>query len=173
LVLVEARARRLAPFHFHLAFLRLEVIGDSVERIKFLFASPEDVKDFAEHCVHIRSVYEYARRLFSESTDAELEAMNSVAPLFFEDLALVFAEFVVLAACRVTDPSKMGRRENLVVELFTSALVRFKALHQQLADLQVNMEKHRRRIEKSPLHSESTRRRLKCNRTTGKGSRGG
>src|SRR5438067_10383220 len=68
------------------AFLRSDIVGNSAERIRCVFVSPEEVKLFAEHCVYMRSVYEYARRLFSESTDAEHAAMKAVAPLFFEDL---------------------------------------------------------------------------------------
>jgi hypothetical protein len=115
-----------------------------------LFVSPDEVKLFAEHCVYIRSVYEYARRLFSQSTDAEQTAMKSIAPLFFDDLSQVFAEFMILAACRVTDPWKGGRgKENFVVELFVNVFVRIEPLHRQLAALQTSMEKHRSRIEKA------------------------
>jgi hypothetical protein len=42
------------------AFLRSDIVGNSVERIKSLFVSPDEVRIFAEHCVYIRSVYEYA-----------------------------------------------------------------------------------------------------------------
>jgi hypothetical protein len=137
---------------FFVAFLQSDTFGGSTstDRIRFLFVSPEEVKLFAEHCVHIRSVYEYARRLFSESTDAEQAAMASVAPHFFEDLAQVFAEFVISAACRVTDPATDSRgNENFVVGLFTNAFVRIEPLHRQLTELQTRMEKHRSRIEKA------------------------
>jgi AbiU2 len=45
--------------------------------------------------------------------------MQAIAPLFFEDLAQVFGDYVVIAACRVTDDADAGRgRENFTVELF-------------------------------------------------------
>ncbi|KRR09981.1 hypothetical protein CQ12_06095 [Bradyrhizobium jicamae] len=131
-------------------FLLSDIVGSSVERIKFVFVSPDEVRLFANHCVYIRSIYEYARRLFSQSNEAERAAMKSVAPYFFEDLAQVFAEFVILAACRVTDPWT-GRRgsENFVIELFTNAFVRVAPLHRKLTQLQSSMDEHRSRIEKA------------------------
>lgn len=130
------------------AYLRRDVVGNGDKRIKFLFVSADDINIFAEHCVHIRSVFEYARRIFSESTAAEQAAMESVAPLFFEDLAQVFTESVITSACRVTDPDIDTRgKKNLVIEHFTQALVRFGPLHRKLTELQVSMGEHRLRIE--------------------------
>jgi hypothetical protein len=130
------------------AYLRRDIVGEDDKRIKFLFVSPADIKLFAEHCVQIRSVFEYACRLFRESSKAEQAAMESVAPLFFGDLAQVFEEFVITSVFRVTDPSIDTRgNKNLVIEHFTNALVRFEPLHRQLTDLQASMGEHRRRIE--------------------------
>jgi hypothetical protein len=153
-----------------IAFLRSDIVGNSIERINFAFVSPDEVKLFSEHCVYIRSVYVYARRLFSESSDAEQEAMKSVAPLFFEDLAQVFSEFIVSAACRVTDPWKDSRgKENFVVELFTNAFARIEPLNRQLTELQTNMEKHRSRIEKArhKLTAHADRETIKAGRPLG------
>jgi hypothetical protein len=132
------------------AYLRRDIVGEDDERIKFLFVSPDDIELFAGHCVQIRSVFEYARRLFSESSKAEQAAMESVAPRFFEDLAQVFAEYVITSACRVTDPCVDTRgNKNLVIEHFTNALVRFEPLHRQLTELQASMGEQRRRIEEA------------------------
>ncbi|QPF91472.1 hypothetical protein [Bradyrhizobium commune] len=128
-------------------YLRAEIVGKNTERVRAAFVSADEVGNFADHCVYIRSVYEYARRLFAESTDAEREAMTTVAPHFFEDLASVFAEFAVLAVCRVTDPWIDGRNENFVVELFAKAFARIEPLNKQLSDLQDSMAKHRTRLE--------------------------
>lgn len=128
-------------------YLKMEIVGKDTERVQPAFVSTDEVRNFAEHCVYIRSVYEYARRLFAESTDAEREAMTTVAPHFFEDLASVFAEFSVLAVCRVTDPWIDGRRENFVIGLFVAAFARIKPLHDHLSDLRDSMAKHRVRLE--------------------------
>jgi hypothetical protein len=131
-------------------FLKSHVLGDSVERIKYGWVSPGEVKLFAEHCAYIRSTFEYARRFFSESTDAERAAMKSVAPHFFENLDQIHAEFVISAACRVTDPWKDDfGNENFVVGLFTNAFVGIDPLHRLLTELQTRMETHRSRILKA------------------------
>lgn len=130
------------------AYLRRDIVEKDERRIKFLFVSPGDLELFAGHCVQIRSVFEYTRRLFSENSKAEQAAMESVAPRFFEDLAQVFTEFVITSACRITDPwiDTRGNR-NLVIEHFTNALVRSEPLHRQLIGLQASMDEHRCRIE--------------------------
>jgi hypothetical protein len=130
-------------------YLESDVVGKNAERVRFVFVSPDEVRLFAEHCVYMRSVYEYVRRLFVESNDPEQSAMRSVAPIFFDNLAQVFTEFLILAACRVTDPWKDRGRENFVVELFTNAFERYEPLHRQLSDLQSSMAKHRSRIERA------------------------
>lgn len=48
--------------------------------------SPEEVREFSDHCVHIRSVYEYAAGLFRDGSEEERNAMYARAPLFFKDL---------------------------------------------------------------------------------------
>ncbi|WP_027545223.1 hypothetical protein [Bradyrhizobium sp. WSM2254] len=153
-------------------YLRVEIIGKNVERARSAFVSAEEVRNFADHCVYIRSVYEYARRFFAESSEAERAAMQSVAPLFFEDLALVFAEFIVLAACRITDPWIDGRRENFVVGLFANVFARNKALHKQLTDLQASMEKHRDRLEpaRNKLTAHADRETVKAGKPLGAAS---
>jgi hypothetical protein len=130
------------------AYLRKHIVKNDHGRVKILWVSPQEIRLFADHCVHIRSVFEYARRIFAESTKAEQSAMESVAPRFFEDLAQVFAEFVITSACRVTDPWVDSRGQtNLVVGHFTKALGRIEPLHRQLIVLQASMEEHRDRIE--------------------------
>jgi hypothetical protein len=52
----------------------------------------KEVTDFSEHCVFIYSVYGFAERLFKNS-DARKKIDEATAPLFFEDLAIVFADF--------------------------------------------------------------------------------
>lgn len=73
-----------------IGYLQSHVVGTDVTRINAVFVLPEEVRKFADHCVYIRSVYTYARRLFSESTPAEREAMESVAPSFLKILGWCF-----------------------------------------------------------------------------------
>jgi hypothetical protein len=73
--------------------------------------------------------------------------MENVAPLFFEDLAQVFADFAITSACRVTDPwiDNRGNR-GLVIGHFANGLGRHETLHWRLTELQKSMEEHRGRI---------------------------
>jgi hypothetical protein len=130
------------------AYLRKEIVDKDDRRIRKLWVSRDEIRLFAEHCVHIRSVFEYYVRIFAEGTDAEHAAMEEVAPRFFADLAQVFGEFAISSACRVTDPwlDKFGNK-NLTVKFFTNILGRFVALHAQLLLLQARIEEHRDRIE--------------------------
>jgi hypothetical protein len=131
-------------------YLRKDVVYQDDSRLKRLWVSRDEIRIFAEHCVYIRSVFEYYVRIFAEGTKAEYAAMGAVAPRFFEDLAQVFNEFAILSACRVTDPwsDKFGNK-NFTIGYFTNilSLGRFESLHAQLIVLQTSMEEHRGRIE--------------------------
>lgn len=109
--------------------------------------TPDEVGQFADHCVHIRSVFEYARRLFSESSEPEQAAMKAVAPHLFEDTAIVFQEFLVNAVCRITDPPTDHRgNENFTIGLFANAFMEEEPLYAKLDDLRSRMMKHRYRV---------------------------
>ena len=148
------------------ALLRAGIIGEEANRIKYGLVSPAEVMRFTEHCVYMRSAFVFARRLFSETTPAERAVLDSVAPQFFSNLDQVYAEFVILAAYRVTDPWKDNRgNENFVVELFTKAFEKIEPLHRQLLNLQIGMQAHRSRIEKArhKLTAHADREAIKTN----------
>jgi hypothetical protein len=81
----------------------------------------KDVEEFSGHCAYIRSVYIFAIRIWRDSTADQRKMMESIAPSFFSDLGQVLAEYVVLAACRVTDPANDGKNENFTVEMFVNS----------------------------------------------------
>jgi hypothetical protein len=83
-------------------YLRKDIVDQDDSRIRRLWVSRDEIRLFADHCVYIRSVFEYYVRIFAEGTEAEYAAMEEVAPRFFEDLAQVFNEFAILSACRIT-----------------------------------------------------------------------
>ncbi|MCS3521843.1 hypothetical protein [Bradyrhizobium elkanii] len=148
---------------FHLTVLLNPPPGEKT--VTFLHVSPDEVHLFAEHCVHIWSVFDYARRLFSDCSDAERMAMGSVAPRFFVDLDQVFADYVITAACRVTDPRvDIFGNENLAVDLFPHAFWRYKPLVEQLTKLQARMKKHRTAIEaaRNKLTAHSDRKTIRA-----------
>jgi hypothetical protein len=59
----------------------------------------------------------------------------------------VLAEYVVLAACRVTDPAKDGKNENLTLETFVESFRPDSQTGKRLNDLRQQMLVHRKKIE--------------------------
>jgi AbiU2 len=109
--------------------------------------SHAEVEEFSGHCVHIRSVYLSAMRIWRDSDDGERKVMEAVAPLFFEDMGKVLSEFLVTAACRITDRAIDGRgNENLTVELFVNSFPPESETHKQLDELHRRMQKLRVKI---------------------------
>ena len=84
--------------------------------------SPKEVEEFRDHCVYIRSVFNFLARIWQDSNHGERKMMEAISPPFFEDIGKVLIEYVVIAACRITDPVDAGRgRQNFTVELFASS----------------------------------------------------
>jgi hypothetical protein len=109
--------------------------------------SPKEVEEFSSYCVYIRSVYTLAMRIWRDSDDRERETMNAVAAIFFEDIGMVLSEFLVIAACRVTDPANAGRgRENFTAELFTKSFSSDPETFKKLNDLLQRMLTFRAKI---------------------------
>lgn len=106
--------------------------------------SLKEVQEFSEHCVYIRSVFLFATRILRNSDESERKILDAIAPRFFDDIGKVFAEFVVNAACRITD-SAFDRRgnENFTVELFLNSVPRGSETHKQLDGLCQRMQKLR------------------------------
>ncbi len=109
-------------------------------------ASKQEVKDFSDHCVYIRSVYLFMLRIWRDSNEDERKMMEGVAPLFFQDMTQVLSEYMIIAACRVTDPARERRNENFTVEMFTNSFSSDPKTFNQLKQLQKRMEKLREKI---------------------------
>jgi len=107
----------------------------------------EEVKDFSAHCAYIRSVYILAARIWRDSSEEQRKLMESIAPSFFDDMGQVLPEYVVLAACRVTDPAKDGKNENLTIETFVNSFGAGSQTARQLDELRQQMLAHRKKIE--------------------------
>jgi hypothetical protein len=109
--------------------------------------SHKEVEEFSAHCVYIRSVYTFMMRIWRDSNDGERKVMEATAPLFFEDMGNVLSEFLVIAACRITDPASDRRgNQNFTLELFTNhfpsdskAFKQLEALRQRINKLRVKI----------------------------------
>jgi hypothetical protein len=73
--------------------------------------------------------------------------MEGISPSFFLDMGQVLAEYVVLAACRVTDPAKDGKYENLTLETFVNSFPPNSQTFGQLEELRQRLIPHRKKIE--------------------------
>jgi AbiU2 len=107
----------------------------------------KEVNDFSTHCAYIRSVYVLATRIWRDSSEGQRKLMESIAPSFVDDIGQVLAEYVVLAACRVTDPAKDGKNENLTLETFVNSFGAGSQTGKQLDELRQQMVAHRKAIE--------------------------
>jgi hypothetical protein len=106
--------------------------------------SHKEVQEFSRHCVYIRSVYSFMLRIWRDSDDGERKVMEAIAPLFFEDIGKVLSEFLVIAACRITDPASDRRgNHNFTVELFAKSFPAESETFKQLDELHARMQKLR------------------------------
>jgi AbiU2 len=106
-----------------------------------------EVEEFSAHCVYIRSVYTLMMRIWRDSDDGERKVMEAVAPLFFEDMGKVLSEFLVIAACRITDPVNDRRgNQNFTLELFTNSFSPDSDTFKQLDALRQRIDKLRVKI---------------------------
>jgi len=76
----------------------------------------EDIKNFADDCIFARAIYVHSKTLFESSSAEQKEIMSRTAPKFFQDLNIVFIEYVILQVCKIIDPAKFGKNENLTIE---------------------------------------------------------
>jgi len=114
---------------------------------EFPTVSHEEVKEFSGHCVYIRSVYLFTMRIWRDSDRTERKMMEDIAPLFFEDIGKALSEFLVICACRITDPAKDRRgNHNFTVELFLNSFSSDIATYKQLEVLHRRMNNLRIKI---------------------------
>jgi hypothetical protein len=72
----------------------------------------EDIVIFANTCVFMRSIYLHGKSLFEHSTADDKARMSRAAATLFGDLNRIFVEYVILQACKITDPAQDGRKND-------------------------------------------------------------
>ena len=76
----------------------------------------DDITAFAHHCVYMRSVFLHEKILFEESSAEARRRMSAAAGTLFGDLNRILIEYIILQACRITDPAKDIRgNDNLTI----------------------------------------------------------
>jgi hypothetical protein len=110
--------------------------------------SDKDVENFSDHCVYIRSIWLFATRIWRDSDEQERRAWQQIAPSIFADLDQVLAEYVILAASRITDSAIDARKnQNFTVEMFVNGLSSAPETHKPLDALHRRMLKLRKKIQ--------------------------
>ncbi len=80
-------------------------------------ATRREMEHFFAHCAFIRSVFVFSARVWRDSSERDQKIMDERSPTFARDIGDALAEYVILSACRVTDPAVDPRgNENLTVE---------------------------------------------------------
>ncbi|WP_315729034.1 hypothetical protein [Bradyrhizobium sp. SZCCHNS2015] len=117
------------------------------EKAPSLPLSKDEVQQFSEHCVYIRSTWTLLMRIWRDSDENERKLMEGIAPSFFADVGQALNEMMVIAACRITDTANAGGgRENFTVELFTNSFASDLETYKQLDELHQRMKKLRSKI---------------------------
>ena len=75
----------------------------------------ELVEKFCEQCVWTSHIVNQYRLLF-EFSEARLTLLDEVAPDFFRSLQRVLIDYIFLQCTRITDPSSIGKSDNLTAE---------------------------------------------------------
>lgn len=78
--------------------------------------SSDDVGEFCNVCVSLRSTFRHYQILFKEGADLRRELLQGIAPIFFPDLNAMLIEHLILQICKITDPEGSPARRNLTVE---------------------------------------------------------
>lgn len=78
--------------------------------------SKDDVDEFCNVCVSLRSTFRHYQILFMEGADLRRELLQGIAPIFFPDLNAMLIEHLILQICKITDPDGGPARRNLTVE---------------------------------------------------------
>jgi len=74
--------------------------------------------------------------------------MNALAPSIFADLTQILSEYLVISACRITDPAVDGRKnENFTVELFVNDSASDPETYKRLDELHQRMKKLRTKVQ--------------------------
>lgn len=69
---------------------------------------------FREQCIWLQTCFNIYTALF-EADEKTTTVLASTAPLFFHDLNLILVEYCLLQVCRLTDPPKSSKKDNLTV----------------------------------------------------------
>jgi hypothetical protein len=112
-------------------------------------AAGEPVECLSANAAVMRAemLYVFATRLLRDCDEQERKSMEAIAPSIFADLAQLLTEYLVIAACRITDAAVDARNnENFTAELFVSDFSSDPETYKQLDELHQRVKKLRKKI---------------------------
>jgi hypothetical protein len=109
----------------------------------------EEIKIFANYCVFMRSIYLHNRELFENSSADDKALMSSTAGTLFGDLNWALREYIILQACKITDPARDNRGNDNHTIAFLLEHYDFSSdppTLKRLEELQVHLEAFRKKL---------------------------
>ena len=71
-----------------------------------------------QNCAYMHALFADYKTLFGYAK-SRVDLMNTVAPSFFKNIQVSLANEIHLRVCRITDPVKLGKGENLTLQRLT------------------------------------------------------
>lgn len=104
-------------------------------------ATRQEMEHFFAHCAFIRSIFVFSTRVWRDSSERDQKIMDERSPTFVRDIGDALAEYVILSACRVTDPAVDPRgNENLTVETIVKTATEGSGTRKALEELAIQLD---------------------------------
>jgi len=87
---------------------------------------------FREQCIWLQTCFDTYTALYESGEDTE-NLMLATAPHFFHDLNLILIEYCFLQICKLTDPARSLKRDNLTVKHISELLEKEKKLTRKIS----------------------------------------
>jgi hypothetical protein len=126
-----------------------------------------EIKVFTEHCIFMRSVFLHEKTIYKDLEREEFERIiTSRMPSFFGDLGSVLHQFLIVEACKITDPAKgpatkgsSERPDNHTIEFLLAHYDLSPAAEKRLTPLRDSINRFRKKVKvyRNKLGSHSDR----------------
>jgi len=100
---------------------------------------------FRQECIWARQCFNTYRTLF-ESDQKTLDLLHKKAPSFFHDINEILVDHLILQMCKLTDPPKTGKNENLTAQFINKELQTLSLSSPEIEDLCKSLLRHRATI---------------------------
>lgn len=81
----------------------------------YKMSEQDAIKRFCDQCRRLKLIYDYYYELY-ETNEMRLKLLEEVAHNFFYDLQGILMEFIFLNICKLTDPARSRKDNNLTIK---------------------------------------------------------